>query len=62
MPSDPRPHTARRQDGTEHQEVELRFQTIFSVVKGPQSPRPTDEASMLAFLQELHDRMSGRVP
>lgn len=60
MPSDPRPHSARRPDGREDTDLEERLRVLFGVVRGTSSPRPTDLPSALTFLQELWDRMNGR--
>lgn len=57
MATDPRPHTARTPDGSEHTDTEERFRVIFAALNAPRSARPTDLPSALAFLQELHDRL-----
>ena len=58
MPADPRPRTATRPDGTQDKELEARFEQIFRTLRGVKSPRPTDAASALTFVQELWDRLN----
>lgn len=60
MASDPRPHTARRADGTEDTELEERLRVLFSITKGTNSPKPTDLATALVFLEELWTRLNAR--
>lgn len=60
MPSDPRPHTARKPDGSEDKELEQRFNVIFRALQGPTSAKPTDLPTALAFLAELHARLGGK--
>lgn len=57
---DPRPRSLMKPDGTLDTENERRFEVIFRALRNPASPRPTDPASALTFLQELHDRLNGR--
>jgi hypothetical protein len=58
MAADPRPRTARHADGQPDTETERRFETLFAQCRKPTSARPTDLATALTFLQELHDRLS----
>lgn len=60
MAADPRPHTARRPDGTEDLDTERRFQDLFSILRAPAGERPTDAESALAFVQMLYDRLNGK--
>lgn len=60
MTADPRPHSAKHPDGSENMEMEARFRELFSAVRPPTSPRPTDAPTSLTFLQEIHDRLSGK--
>ena len=60
MAQDPAMSSARKADGTPDQSLERRMRVLFDVLRNPDSPRPTDPPSVLAFLQELHDRLSGR--
>lgn len=60
MAQDPAFRSARRPDGTPDLNLERRFEVLFSLLKNPDSPKPTDPDSMLVFLQELFDRLSGR--
>jgi hypothetical protein len=60
MSSDPRPHTARKPNGDEDTDLEERFRVLFAFTKGTDSPKPTDLASALVFLQELHARLNAR--
>ena len=52
--------SSRKADGTPDQNLERRMRVLFDVLRNPASARPTDPPSVLAFLQELHDRLSGR--
>lgn len=60
MPQDPRPRTAKLPDGSPDTDLERRFETLFETLRPPTSAKPTDLATALEFLQELHDRLSGR--
>lgn len=60
MSSDPRPHTARKLDGSEDTDLEERFRVLFAATKGTTSPKPTDLASALVFLEELWSRLNAR--
>lgn len=41
-------------------DLERRLEVLFQAVQKPQNLKPTDLASLLAFTQELWDRLYGR--